>query len=135
MSLKHLRVSLLLFYDDSGNILLNHRKDHQQAVEEVWEIIGGGIEENENPSDTIKREIYEELGYKIDEIKDDLKFLRKLGVAYLFKAKFPGFQSFSDTNEVKVADLKLFSIKDTLKLKLLPISRKILGTTDINTLN
>ena len=46
--MKNLNVALILFRDEQGNVLLNHRFDHQQAVEDVWEIIGGGIEENEH---------------------------------------------------------------------------------------
>lgn len=126
--MKNLKVALILFQDEQGNVLLNHRFDHQQVVEDVWEIIGGGIEENELPINAIKREIKEELGYDIDKTKDDLKFIESFNEAYLFTAKFPGFENFSGSDEVKVSDLKLFSINETLKLNLLPIARKILET-------
>lgn len=126
--MKNLRVALVLFCDEKGNVLLNHRYDHQQAVEDVWEIVGGGIEENELPIDAIKREIKEELGYKIDDEKDCLIFINDFEEAYLFTAKFPGFENFSGSDEVKVIDLKLFSINEALKLNLLPIARKILET-------
>src|SRR3989338_8141519 len=85
-NMKNLKVALILFRDENGNVLLNHRFDHQQAVEDVWEIIGGGIENNEQPIDAIKREIKEELGYKIDEKKDCLKFINDFEDAYLFTA-------------------------------------------------
>lgn len=126
--MKHLKVALVLFRDEQGNVLLNHRFDHQQMVEDIWEIIGGGIEENEQPVDAIKREIKEELGYKIDEEKDCLKFISDFEEAYLFTAKFPGFENLFDSDEVKVFDLKLFTINEALKLNLLPLARKILET-------
>lgn len=34
----------------------------------LLEIVAGGIEENEKPQDAVKREIAEELGYKVDKI-------------------------------------------------------------------
>ncbi len=74
-------------------------------------------------------EIKEELGYKIDEERDDLKFVDDFEEAYLFTAKFPGFENFSGSNEVKVSDLKLFSVNEALKLNLLPVARKILETS------
>lgn len=132
-NMKKLKVSLLLFYDCEGKILLNHRRDNLHENEDVREIIGGGIDQGESPSDAIKREIYEELGYIIDETKDNLKFVQKFGDVSLFKAKFPEFQSFSDTNEVKLSDLKLFSVKEALALKLLPMTRKILERIELGT--
>ena len=126
--MKKLKVALVLFRDEEGNVLLNHRYDHQQAVEDVWEIIGGGIEDNEQPIDAIKREIKEELGYKIDEEKDDLKFVEKFDDVHIFKAIFPGIENFFGSDEIKVSDLKLFTINEALKLNLLPIARKILDT-------
>ncbi|OGG05659.1 hypothetical protein A2872_04555 [Candidatus Gottesmanbacteria bacterium RIFCSPHIGHO2_01_FULL_42_12] len=124
--MKKLKVALVLFRDENGNVLLNHRYDHQQEVEDVWEIVGGGIEENELPINTIKREIKEELGYEIDDEKDCLKFIDDFEEAYLFTAKFPGFENFSGSDEVKISDLKLFSVKDAMSLNLLPVARKIL---------
>src|SRR3989344_2181494 len=114
--MKKLKVALVLFRDENGNVLLNHRYDHQQEVEDVWEIIGGGIEENELPVDALKREINEELGYKIDDEKDELKLVEKFDDVYIFAAKFPGFENFSGSDEVSVTDLKLFSVNDALSL-------------------
>lgn len=126
--MKNRKVALLLFYDGNGNILLNHRKDNLHENEDVWEIIGGGIEKNEEPIDAIKREIREELDYKIDEEKDELKFVEKFDDAHIFRANFPGFENFSSSDEVNISDLKLFPVKDALLLNLLPVARKTLET-------
>lgn len=126
--MKNLKVALVLFRDEQGNVLLNQRFDHQQEVEDVWEIIGWGIEENELPVEAIKREIKEELGYEIDDEKDELKLVERFGDVYIFTVKFPGFENFSGSDEVKVSDLKLFSVNEALKLNLLPMARKILET-------
>lgn len=132
--MKRLKVSLLAFFDNNGQILLNHRKDGLSLHEDVWEIIGGGIGENEEPLEAIKRETIEELNYEISEDKDELVLIEKFEITndkffaeiHFFKAKFPGFHNFSDTSEVFVSDLKLFPIDDALNLPLLPICREIL---------
>ena len=127
-------VAFITFYDKNGRILLNHRFEGESPNEDVWELMGGSIDGNEKPITAIKREVKEELNYDVSEEKDDLEFVRKseftennrLYEVYFFKAKFPGFQYFSDSKEVKVADLKLFSIDEALTLPLLPIAEKIL---------
>lgn len=44
-------------------------EQYRAPVEGVLlEIVAGGIEENEKPQDAVKREIAEELGYKVDKI-------------------------------------------------------------------
>jgi 8-oxo-dGTP pyrophosphatase MutT (NUDIX family) len=136
--MKYIKAAFLAFFDTDGKILLNHRKDGLSLHEDVWEIMGGGIEEHEQPLDTIKREMGEELNYKVSEAKDGLSFVKKFEIkkpsfvaeVYFFKANFLGFDNFSDSNEVKLSDLKLFSVEEALRLPLLPICREILLTLD-----
>lgn len=39
---------------------------------DFWELPGGGVEEEETPEEALKREVFEETGYKITEIKQKL---------------------------------------------------------------
>lgn len=129
--MKKIRISLLAFFDNSGQVLLNHRRDGLNSHEDIWEIIGGGIKENEEPLDAIKREIAEELHYALGE---DVVFVERFEITndkffaevHFFKAEFPGFHKFSDSDEVLVSDLKLFSLREALGLPLLPICKHIL---------
>ena len=131
---KKMNVAVVIFKDKNGKILLNHRKDNPPFDEDVWELIGGGINENESPLEAIKREIKEELNYTVNELKDKLKFSRELKIstdkyfseAHIFIANFPGFDKLSDSDEVAISDLKLFSKSVALKLNLLPISKDVL---------
>ncbi|KKQ65406.1 MAG: hypothetical protein US86_C0011G0005 [Candidatus Daviesbacteria bacterium GW2011_GWA2_38_24] len=97
MDMKNWKVAFIIFYDNDGNILLNYRKDS-------W------------------------------EEKDNLSFVKKFEIThndrfyevFFFQAKFPGFQAFSSSNEIKLSDLKFFSIDKALTMPLLPIAQKIL---------
>lgn len=132
--MKNIKVSLVAFCDANQQVMLNRRcldpLDHQ----DLWEMVGGGVESEEFALATIKREIGEELHYQLDEFHDHLVFVRRLRVVtdkfsalvYFFKADFPGVDKFSNSDEIDVANLRLFSLNDAMSLKLLPICRKII---------
>lgn len=57
--------------DEKGRIALNLVKRNDIfGEEEYYELPGGGIKGNEAPMDALKREIEEELGFKVDDIKE-----------------------------------------------------------------
>jgi len=129
--MKKINVALLGFYSDDGTIMLNRRLD---AKDEMWGLIGGGIEKGETPEAAILREVLEELEYEIDIENDLLKYVESFQLTtdeseadvHYFKARFPGFDHFADSDEVVVADLELFPISMALNLSLLPMTRFIL---------
>ena len=58
-------VSVLILYSSSGHILLQHRTDDAFRLPGYWAFFGGGIEQGENPTEALKREIQEELSYQV----------------------------------------------------------------------
>jgi 8-oxo-dGTP pyrophosphatase MutT (NUDIX family) len=58
-------VSVCILYTSSGHILLQHRTDDAFRLPGYWAFFGGGIEEGENPTEALKREIREELSYEV----------------------------------------------------------------------
>lgn len=129
--MKKFNVVLIGFFDQNGKVMLNRRKD---APEEMWELIGGGIEESESPEDAIVREVFEELQYTLDKDKDELRLDDSFKLetdtfsadVHYFTAKFPGKDKFADSEETLVEDLELFPVGESLSLTLLPMTRRIL---------
>jgi 8-oxo-dGTP diphosphatase len=62
-------VSVFILYTSSGHILLQHRTDDAFRLPGYWAFFGGGIEEGENPTEALKREIREELSYEVQNPK------------------------------------------------------------------
>ena len=62
-------VSVCILYTSSGHILLQHRTDDAFRLPGYWAFFGGGIEEGENPTEALKREIREELSYEVQDPK------------------------------------------------------------------
>ena len=62
-------VSVFILYTSSGHILLQHRTDDAFRLPGYWAFFGGGIEEGENPTEALKREIREELSYEVQTPK------------------------------------------------------------------
>jgi 8-oxo-dGTP diphosphatase len=62
-------VSVCILYTSSGHILLQHRTDDAFRLPGYWAFFGGGIEQGENPTEALRREIREELSYEVQSPK------------------------------------------------------------------
>ncbi len=49
-------------------VLLNLRDGNPKYYKNLWSIIGGGVEEGEEPKEAAFRELQEETGYKTDKL-------------------------------------------------------------------
>ncbi|MCG8431776.1 MAG: NUDIX domain-containing protein [Candidatus Omnitrophica bacterium] len=60
-------VSLILLYDTSGRILLQHRTPDARIMPNHWAFFGGEVHEGETPGQAVRREAFEELEVTLDE--------------------------------------------------------------------
>jgi 8-oxo-dGTP pyrophosphatase MutT (NUDIX family) len=124
------KVSIILFYDKEGNILLQDRRDISKHGEE-YGFFGGHREGTENPIETLRREILEELGIDINNL-ECFKFFKN------FKFKVPEFDLDLDIDsftakipkikylQVKEGKIAIMKFKDSFNLKMVPGDSDIL---------
>jgi 8-oxo-dGTP diphosphatase len=58
-------ISVLILYNSTGQILLQHRNNDASRLPNVWAFFGGGIEQGESPTEALEREMLEELSYQV----------------------------------------------------------------------
>ena len=66
----------VILTDNQGKILLQHRDNNTSWYPNHWGIFGGQIEKDETPEQAARREIKEEVGIELT----DLKFFKKYEV-------------------------------------------------------
>ncbi len=55
----------IILINEDKKILLQHRTNDAKNFPGTWSFFGGGMEKNETPLETIKRECFEELEYEL----------------------------------------------------------------------
>ena len=90
MEQKQITIVVAVIRNEAGELLLAQRNQPETPeIHGIWEFVGGGIDFGEDPIDAIKREVREEIGVEIGEIKLLPKILSDI-------------QEFSDGNKVQV---------------------------------
>jgi len=131
----HLRkVSVIIFYNKRGQILLQARSGDVSKSGEKWGFFGGGIDGDETPEQAIIREIKEELNYnlkkftKIGEYENQYFNLKQKNHRKLFRTIFiaPLNQEIMNSKVIEGDGSKLFNIEETKELKLVPGDEKVI---------
>ncbi len=91
---KNREVARAIVMDENGDFAVHKiRRDDVFGEYEYYETPGGGIDEGESPSEAVIRECEEELGYKIEIIKelgiikDEYALIGRKNINYYFLAK------------------------------------------------
>ncbi|MDD4151682.1 MAG: NUDIX domain-containing protein [Candidatus Gracilibacteria bacterium] len=114
------KVSLIGFYNEKNQILLQERGDYSKNGEE-WAFFGGGIEKGETPEEAFIREAKEELDLDMTKFAYDY-----LGESiYEFPEKIVYWNLFLIKTDLKETDFtvlegkaaKYFSFEEAKKLK------------------
>jgi ADP-ribose pyrophosphatase len=118
--------------DKDGNILLV-KQYRTAAGKDLLEIPAGGIEQGENPLDTVKRELQEEIGYLPNKITSLGGFYASPGYnteyLYLYFASdlVPAKLHAEDTDSIEVVPVPIKSITDYIKSGKICDSKSIAG--------
>ena len=121
----------VILISENGSVLLQHRDKRNRWNHDSWSEFGGQIEDGETPKETAKRELKEELGIKIE----DLKFFKKYninradGAIYIqFVFTAPVNQSIQTLKKQQKEgdDLAFFTAEEIENLKTADYTKRIL---------
>jgi len=116
-------------------VLLIKQKDKNKPGYEKWNGLGGHVERGENPLDSARREIWEESGLKVENIK--LKYITFIeennqGICLFI---FSGYSKNSSLVKSDEGDVRWFSekeIKDLVTMNDLPELLNVIKRTKRN---
>ncbi len=106
-------------YNDRNEILLAMRNEKCKKDANKWEVIGGKIHFGESPKECLIREVREELGCKLKNIKlfDIYNYVNKDDkfqlVSIIYLAKIDGVPRI---NQGEISDLRWFTFEEAQKL-------------------
>ena len=121
-------IALIILYDSERRFLLQHRTSDAKVLPNYWAFFGGGIKNNETPEDAVRRETFEELGYKIKNLEllleQSFKIDDMYGYRYIYIDAFYG----------NISELKLnegqgwgwFTLPETEDLKITERDRHVI---------
>ncbi len=66
------RVASAIIVDDQGRIFVHRRSKTRRLFPGCWDFAGGHVEQSETFEDTLRREVWEETGWKLAKILAEL---------------------------------------------------------------
>ncbi len=115
---------------NDGTVLLQHRDKNNKWNQNSWSEFGGQMEKSETPEETVKRELKEELGIELT----DLKFFKKYDLErekgiyeqFIFTASLDYSVQTLKKQQKEGDDLALFTYKEIKNLITADYTKKIL---------
>lgn len=115
---------------DNGNVLLQCRDENNKWNQDSWSEFGGQIEEGETPEEAIKRELKEELGIGLADLKFFKKYelQRQKGIyeQFVFTASLNCPLESLKKQQKEGKDLAFFNCEEIKNLKMADYTREIL---------
>lgn len=127
----------IILIADNGTILLQHRDKDNRWNQDSWSEFGGQIEEGETAEEAIKREIKEELGIELADIKFFKRYQlqREKGIyeQFVFTTLLDHPLESLKKQQKEGDDLALFAYEEIKRLKMADYTKEILEDLFINT--
>lgn len=98
----------LTIINSKKEILISLRSKEKDKFPLMWECNGGAVKKGESSIEGLKREIYEELGLKIDE--NEVVYLRTARNSFRFKDMYFLYKDI-DINEIDFKDGESIEVK------------------------
>ena len=115
---------------DNGNVLLQHRDKNNKWNQDSWSEFGGQIEEGETSEEAIKRELKEELGIKLTDLKFFKKYelQRQKGIyeQFVFTASLNCPLESLKKQQKEGKDLAFFNCEEIKNLKMADYTKELL---------
>ena len=120
----------IILIDNQRRVLLQYRDKNNRWNQNTWSEFGGQIEKNETPEEAVKRELKEEIGIELT----NLKFFKK----YRIQKEKGIYEAFFYTSPLNISidilklqqregkDIGLFTFQETQNLKLADYTKKAL---------
>ena len=120
----------IILIANDGKILLQYRDRNSRWNQDSWSEFGGQIEESETPEEAVKRELKEELGIELTDLKFFKKYelQRKKGIyeQFVFTAPLNCPLDRLKKQQKEGRDLSLFTYKGIKNLRMADYTREIL---------
>ena len=121
----------IILIDNQRRVLLQYRDKNNRWNQDAWSEFGGQIEGNETPEQAVKRELKEEIGIELT----DLRFFKKYGIkkekgvyeAFFYVASLKISINALKPQQKEGKDMGLFTFKETQNLKLADYTKKALS--------
>jgi 8-oxo-dGTP diphosphatase len=120
----------IILIANDGRILLQYRNKDNKWNRDSWSEFGGQIEKDETPEEAIRRELREELGIELTDLKffKKYKLQRKRGIyeQFVFTASLNYPLGSLKKQQKEGKDLALFDYKKIKNLKMADYTKEIL---------
>ena len=120
----------IILIDNQKRVLLQYRDKNNRWNQNTWSEFGGQIEKNETPEEAVKRELKEEIGIELTNLKFFKKYRtqKEKGIyeAFFYVASLNTSINTLKSQQKEGKNIGLFTFQETQNLKLADYSKKAL---------